>query len=100
MGGSRASHDQSTLDVGLLPTVEEILRAWARDASAFVSADEKVKSYLSELERLAVESGNTADLELLQTFQRTWNTLASELLGAPAESASQRGFSAPPQRPR
>ncbi|MBE0541986.1 MAG: phospholipase D family protein [Verrucomicrobia bacterium] len=73
------SHDRSTLDVGLLPTVEEILRAWARDASAFVSADEKVKSYLLELERRAVESTNTADVELLQTFQRTWNTLASEL---------------------
>ena len=32
-----------------------------------------------ELERRAVESANTADVELLQTFQRTWNTLASEL---------------------
>jgi hypothetical protein len=77
--GDGPAHDQRTLDIGLLPTVEEILRAWARDSSAFVSADEKVKSYLSELERRAVENGNTADAELLQTFQRTWSTLASEL---------------------
>jgi hypothetical protein len=66
-------------EVGLVPTVEEILRAWARDSSAFAAADEKVKSYLHELERQAKEDGAAADVELLQNFQRTWNTLASEL---------------------
>lgn len=71
--------DESTVDVGLLPTVEEILRAWARDASAFGSADEKVKSYLSELQRRADEDGNRNDAELLKTFRRSWDTLASEL---------------------
>jgi hypothetical protein len=67
------------MDIGLMPTVEEILRAWARDASAFRSADEKVTTYLSALERRAAENNNPTDLELLQTFQKTWNTLASEL---------------------
>lgn len=77
--GGRGNRDPSPLDAGLLPTVEEILRAWARDASAFVSADDKVKSYLSELQKRAVEGGNTKDVELLQAFQRIWETLALEL---------------------
>lgn len=72
-------HIGSAQEIGTSPTVEEILRAWARDASAFAAADEKVKSYHAELERRAVEGGNNADLELLRTFQRTWSTLASEL---------------------
>jgi hypothetical protein len=80
-GGSVATGSQADnqVDSGLLPTVEEILRAWARDASAFRSADEKVTTYLSALELRAAENNNPADLELLKTFQKTWNTLASEL---------------------
>lgn len=66
-------------DSRLLPSVEEILRAWARDAEAFRSADEKVTTYLSELERRAAETNNPAAVQLLHTFQETWNTLASEL---------------------
>ena len=65
--------------LGLLPSVEEIFRAWARDADAFRSADEKVTSYVSELERRAAESNSPGEVKLLQTFQKTWNTLASEL---------------------
>ena len=51
-----------------MPTVEEILRSWARDSSAFVSADEKVKAYLKELERRADENGAAADVELLKSI--------------------------------
>lgn len=76
--GAGASGDNRP-DLGLLPSVEEILRAWARDADTFRSADEKVIAYLSELERRAAETNNPADVQLLQTFQETWNTLASEL---------------------
>jgi hypothetical protein len=64
---------------GLMPTIEEILRSWARDRSAFLSADLKVKHYLGELERRAEESEAAADAELLRKFQRTWETLALEL---------------------
>ena len=75
----RSSTTRGALDIGLMPTVEEILRSWARDSSAFVSADEKVKTYLNELERRADETGAMADVELLKTFRQTWETLASEL---------------------
>jgi hypothetical protein len=68
------------LDLGSMPTVEEILRAWARDSAAFRTADQKVKTYLSELERRANEfeaPSNAA--ELLRIFRQTWETLAEEL---------------------
>ena len=62
-----------------MPTIEEILRSWARDSSAFAGADEKVKTYLTELQRRSGESGATADAELLSAFRRMWETLAREL---------------------
>jgi len=77
--GTVASNDSRAADIGFMPTVEEILRSWARDSSAFVSANEKVKSYLKELERRADESGARADVELLRAFRQTWETLALEL---------------------
>jgi len=77
--GGTGGHADNRPETGLLPTVEEILRAWARDDAAFRAADEKVRAYLSDLERRAAENNQPADVELLQTFQKTWNTLASEL---------------------
>lgn len=68
-----------SLDLGSMPTIEEILRAWARDSAAFRSADQKVKNYLSELERRAVEKEAQSDVELLRTFRNTWAMLAGEL---------------------
>jgi hypothetical protein len=62
-----------------MPTVEEILRAWARDAAAFRNADQKVKTYLSELERRASENNTPSDLDLLCRFRKTWDALAGEL---------------------
>jgi hypothetical protein len=66
-------------DVGLMPTVEEILRSWARDSSAFCAADKKVQTYLVELERRAQENAAVADVDLLKAFRQTWSALASEL---------------------
>lgn len=74
-----AVNDSSAADIGLMPTVEEILRSWARDPSAFVNADEKVKAYLKELERRADENGAVADMKLLNKFRQNWETLALEL---------------------
>jgi hypothetical protein len=66
-------------DLASMPTIEEILRAWARDSSAFKNADQKVKTYLSELERRAAEDEAAADVDLLRMFRKTWDTLAGEL---------------------
>lgn len=75
----KASRSSRALDVFAMPTVEEILRAWARDSAAFSNADEKVRTYLSELERRAAETNAEADAELLRTFRTTWERLAGEL---------------------
>lgn len=62
-----------------MPTVEEILRAWARNADAFRNADAKVKMYLAELERRTAEQNATSDLQLLEKFRKLWITLSEEL---------------------
>src|SRR5207249_5785103 len=67
------------LDLSVMPTVEEILRAWARDSAAFRNADQKVRTYLSELERRAAETDAQSDAELLRTFRKTWEMLAEGL---------------------
>lgn len=67
------------LEPGLLPSVEEILRAWARDNAAFVSANEKVNSYLQQLERVAIAGERREDAELLRKFRDTWTTIAEGL---------------------
>jgi hypothetical protein len=74
-----AVNDSGAADIGFMPTVEEILRSWAREPSAFVTADEKVKAYLKELERRADENGAVADMKMLNKFRQNWETLASEL---------------------
>jgi hypothetical protein len=71
-GSNSASHSS-------LPTLEEVLRAWARDASAFRNADQKVQAYLSELERRANEKEVSSDIDLLRVFRQTWDTLAGGL---------------------
>jgi hypothetical protein len=76
---SSPSSSPSFSETGIGPSVEEILRSWARDPSSFAAADDKVKAYLSELERRANERGATGDAEMLKAFRHTWDTLASEL---------------------
>lgn len=56
-----------------------ILRSWARDSAAFAIADQKVKTYLDELERRANERESAVDVAMLKTFRNTWETLAREL---------------------
>ena len=68
---------------GDLPTVEEILRAWARDPHNFVEADHKMTQYVLELEKRAEETGRGKDADLLRDLRGTWTTLAAELLPKP-----------------
>jgi hypothetical protein len=67
------------IDLGSLLTVEDILRAWARDRAAFAAVDEKVVAYLRDIESAAAQRGQADEARLLQTFQQTWNALATEL---------------------
>ena len=75
-----SSAGRLALAEGDLPTVEEILRAWARDPQNFVEADRKMGAYVRELEQRARETGQSTDAALLLELQETWTTLAAELL--------------------
>ena len=75
-----SSAGRLALAEGDLPTVEEILRAWARDPQNFVEADRKMRAYVRELEQRARETGQSSDAALLLELQETWTTLAGELL--------------------
>ncbi len=77
--GRSINDSRATLDEGVGPTVEQILRAWARDPSSFAAADDKVKAYMGELQRRAAETGAAADSALLEMFRQTWDALALEL---------------------
>jgi hypothetical protein len=79
--GRSRSHTNSgaIMDPGLIPTVEEILGAWARDGTAFSDANDKVKQYLEDLEKRANETGRVQQANLLSKFRGMWATLAKEL---------------------
>jgi len=77
--GDSSGNGAGASDPSVMPTVEEILRAWARDAVAFRNADQKVRTYLSELERRAAERRAASDVEMLRRFRKAWETLAGEL---------------------
>ena len=64
----------------VLPTVEEILRAWARDPQSIVEVNQRMVSYCGVLERRTRESGQVGDADLLVELQDTWQTIATELL--------------------
>ena len=65
-----------------MPTVEEILRAWARDPRAFAEADNTMNAYVGRIEKHARETGKEADAHKLGELRATWATLAAELGGA------------------
>jgi len=69
----------SMLESGLIPTVEEILGAWARNEAAFSDANDKVKQYLDDLEKRAKQTGKVEQVQLLSKFRAMWTTLAKEL---------------------
>lgn len=70
---------ESHKDLSMVPTVEEILRSWARDPSTFKMADEKVSQYLNAFRDRAIELNDVNLNGLLEEFRATWDTLASEL---------------------
>jgi hypothetical protein len=60
----------------MVPTLEEILRSWARNPAAFAEADSMVTDYLEEMECRATAE---ADLRMLSEFRKTWSTIVSGL---------------------
>ncbi len=76
--GRKVMDPHAPPEEGVGPSIEEILRSWSRDPSSFAAADDKVRSYMGELQRRAAETGATADFALLEAFRHTWDVLALE----------------------
>jgi hypothetical protein len=66
-------------DLKMAPTVEEVLRAWAKDPSTFKEADERVTQYMKAFQERALETDDKSAMKLLEEFRQMWTTLASEL---------------------
>jgi hypothetical protein len=66
-------------DLKMAPTVEEVLRAWAKDPSTFKEADERVTQYVNAFQERALETDDKSAMKLLEEFRQMWTTLASEL---------------------
>jgi hypothetical protein len=61
-------------------TLEDMLSCWARDAEAFVRADQRMQAFL---EPVIAEAGaiGQKDLARLQELRKVWETLRAELVG-------------------
>ena len=80
--GTGPAHDSS------LPTLEEMLAAWARDPDKFREIERRVSQYLpAVLEQAGQEDPQTA--EMLRRFDKLWSKLRSGL-GAPERKGKPR----------
>jgi hypothetical protein len=79
LDGGSVEMKGATRTLSAAPTMEAILRAWARDPRAFSAADEKIRSYLAEIQRRTEQSGTQEEIELLRRFNECWITLTTEL---------------------
>ncbi len=61
----------------VVPTLEEVLRSWARNPAAFAEAESVVTNTLVEMERRAT---GEEDIKALSDFRKTWFTLVSGLI--------------------
>lgn len=74
--GPRSTLPAASVLAGMVPTLEEILRSWARNPAAFAEADSMVTDYLGEMERRATADD---DLTVLSTFRKTWSAIVTGL---------------------
>ena len=72
-------HTEKGDDLNMAPTVEEVLRGWAKDPSTFKEADRRVAQYMNAFQERALETDDKGAIKLLEDFRQMWTTLASEL---------------------
>lgn len=70
----------STAEPPSWPTIEEVLKAWARDPEIIGSLDNTVKDFKRYFEEHADSfSEDLGDLKILQDFYQTWKVIRREL---------------------
>ncbi len=78
-GGSRSADSGPNW---LAPTLEEVLKAWAKDPETLVSAHRKIQGYLQYLDEEAERSWSAEDRAELEAFRGTWNVVYGGLVEA------------------
>ena len=61
------------------PSLEEVLRAWARNPEAIALVDQKIKTYMRYLDERENEEKYHNDKKVLKEFATTWKVLRPEL---------------------
>ena len=80
--GSRAlENEKKRASKDEMITIEEILRAWAKDPRSLDEADRKMTLYLEQIEQYARESGKADEADRLRDFFKTWSVISRELRG-------------------
>lgn len=62
------------------PSLEEVLRAWARNPDAIALVDQKIKTYMRYLDERENEEKYHNDKKVLKDFATTWKVLRRELI--------------------
>ena len=62
------------------PSLEEVLRAWARNPDAMTLVDQKIKTYMRYLDERENEEKYHNDKKVLREFATTWKVLRRELI--------------------
>jgi len=77
--GDAPDNNRGRKDNAVAPTVEDILKAWARSPKAFGDADARVRSYLAAQRQRAADAGRAEDLRVLEDFATLWEMVGGEL---------------------
>ena len=62
------------------PSLEEVLRAWARNPDAIALVDKQIKTYMRYLDERENEEKYHNDKKILEEFATTWKVLRRELI--------------------
>jgi hypothetical protein len=65
------------------PTLEEVLKAWARDAEAVREVDRKVRRYLDLIGQNPDTTLSEAERAVIDRFRDTWSVLRAQLVDGP-----------------
>jgi hypothetical protein len=62
------------------PTLEEMLKAWSRNAANLRAVDQKIERYLEYVQDRADDALTTHEQQLLEEFRQTWLILRNTLM--------------------
>ena len=83
----RSDHDfhsrnvRTTGPTWWIPTLEEVLKAWARDPASLKSVDRKLRDYLAIIRSDSTDKVTQADRHAIDQFHQTWLVLSKALIG-------------------